>query len=125
MEGESSLGSIWLLFAPPSRCTPANEPSSLSLAPALPACLQEHVLEVGSRRKLSVHMEGSRAAEAGAAGSAAPAAEGSGGGATADLAAADAPGEVPAGAGPEGPAVERIGDLAAWKRRQQLYGSLK
>ncbi|EFN55439.1 hypothetical protein CHLNCDRAFT_35384 [Chlorella variabilis] len=89
------------------------------------AFYREHVLEVGSRRKLSVHMEGSRAAEAGAAGSAAPAAEGSGGGATADLAAADAPGEVPAGAGPEGPAVERIGDLAAWKRRQQLYGSLK
>jgi hypothetical protein len=67
----------------------------------VPACLQEHVLDAATRRKLSVHIEGSRTDAASAtaspdggavvgAGDAAPAAEGSGSGAPAASGAATA-----------------------------------
>ena len=123
--------------------------------PCVPACLQEHVLDAATRRKLSVHIEGSRAdvasstasPDAGAAtvaGDAAPAAEGSGSGAPAAAAAtaADAsaqqaaPGRgskavddtvaaAPAAAAAAGPAVEVISDMYAFRGRQQLYGTCK
>lgn len=110
-----------------------------------PHCLQEFVLEPASRRKLSVHVEGSRpagatageGATAAAAGAgAAPAAEGTGSvegkEAPATAAAAEAGQPAAEGAAEKQPAAggaglepERITELYAWKRRQQLYASFK
>jgi hypothetical protein len=109
------------------------------------AFYREVVLEPASRRKLSVHVEGHRAAgTAGTAGAAAegataataeagaaPAAEGTGGEPAAAAAAAEqapaegAAAEEQAAAVPVGPEPERIADLYSWKRRQQLYASFK
>ena len=113
--------------------------SSLVISvPTHPSLSQEHVLEPASRRKLSVHVEGHRPAGAAgtagavAEGGAAPAAEGTGGAAGAEAvataaAAEQAPAEATAKelAAAAGPEPERITELYAWKRRQQLYGSFK
>ena len=107
--------------------------------PSPPPPLQERVLDPATRRKLSVHIEGQRPAGAGAAAAAeggtaaaaeagaAPAAEGTGGGAAAEGggAAAEEKQEAVPEAPAAGPEPERIDDLYAWKRRQQLFGSFK
>lgn len=105
-----------------------------------PPALQERVLDPATRRKLSVHIEGHRPAGADAAGAAAeggtaaapqagaaPAAEGTGSGAAAGggKGGAVAQKEEAAAEAAAGPELERITDLYAWKRRQQLFGSFK
>ncbi len=116
-------------------------------SPSLLPCPQEYVLSPATRRKLSVHIEGNRAAVPSTAAAAADdnepanepapgaarsaAAEENGSAAAASEAAAaggageEGQGEQGSGVAGKAPAVELISDIFAFKRRQELFPSLK